>query len=84
MRSANRWRPSSTPPNAILDGEVIAADENGRPQFYDVIRRTRPPAYIAFDILWLDGTDLRRLPLTERRRLLPTTTIQIFYLRNHR
>ena len=39
--------------DGILDGEVIAADETGRPQFYDLIRRTRTPAYIAFDILWL-------------------------------
>jgi len=30
--------------DAILDGEVIAIDETGRPQFYDLIRRTRPPA----------------------------------------
>jgi bifunctional non-homologous end joining protein LigD len=27
--------------NAILDGEVIAADETGRPQFYDLLRRAR-------------------------------------------
>ena len=58
--------------NAILDGEVIAADETGRPQFYDLIRRTRPPAYVPFDILWLNDTDLRDLPLTERRRRLKT------------
>jgi bifunctional non-homologous end joining protein LigD len=58
--------------DAILDGEVIAADETGRPQFYDLLRRTRPPAYVAFDILWLNGTDLRALPLTERRRRLKT------------
>src|ERR1700730_13434168 len=32
---------------AILDGEVIAADETGRPQFYDLLRRTRSPIYIA-------------------------------------
>ena len=58
--------------NAILDGEVIAADETGRPQFYDLIRRTRPPAYVPFDILWLNDTDLRALPLIERRRRLKT------------
>ena len=58
--------------NAILDGEVIAADETGRPQFYDLIRRARPPAYVAFDILWLNDTDLRALPLFERRRRLKT------------
>jgi ATP-dependent DNA ligase len=39
--------------DAILDGEVIAADKTGRPQFYDLIRRTRTPTYVAFDILWL-------------------------------
>jgi len=38
---------------AILDGEVIAADETGRPQFYDLLRGTRTPAYVAFDLLWL-------------------------------
>jgi bifunctional non-homologous end joining protein LigD len=40
---------------AILDGELIAADETGRPQFYDLLRRARRPAYVAFDLLWLDG-----------------------------
>jgi bifunctional non-homologous end joining protein LigD len=58
--------------DAILDGEVIAADETGRPQFYDLLRRTRPPACVAFDVLWLNGADLRDLPLTERRRRLKT------------
>jgi bifunctional non-homologous end joining protein LigD len=56
--------------DAILDGEVIAADETGRPQFYVLLRRTRRPAYVAFDLLWLNGADLRGLPLRERRRHL--------------
>jgi len=55
---------------AIIDGEVIVADETGRPQFYDLVRRIRAPAYVAFDIPWLDGADLRSLPLGERRRRL--------------
>jgi bifunctional non-homologous end joining protein LigD len=55
---------------AILDGEVIVADATGRLQFYDLLRGTRTPAYVAFDILWLDGDDLRPLPLSERRRRL--------------
>jgi bifunctional non-homologous end joining protein LigD len=58
--------------DAILDGEVIVADGAGRPQFYDLLRGTRAPAYVAFDLLWLDGTDLRSLPLSERRRRLQT------------
>ncbi|MBO0735635.1 MAG: hypothetical protein J2P48_03580 [Alphaproteobacteria bacterium] len=49
------------------DGEVVVSDETGRPQFYD-LRHTRTPDYLAFDLLWLDGADLRGLPLSERRR----------------
>src|SRR5512133_4252026 len=33
--------------SAILDGEVIASDETGRPQFYDLLRRARSPGYVA-------------------------------------
>ena len=55
--------------DAIFDGEVIAADETGRPQFYDLLRHTRAPAYVAFDVIW-PNADLRPLPLTERRRHL--------------
>jgi bifunctional non-homologous end joining protein LigD len=56
--------------DAILDGEIIAVDETGRPQFYDLLRHTRAPAYVAFDVIWLNGADLRTLPLIERRRHL--------------
>jgi ATP-dependent DNA ligase len=56
--------------DAIIDGEVIAADGTGRPQFYELLRVPRSVSYVAFDILWLNGTDLRALPLTERRRRL--------------
>jgi bifunctional non-homologous end joining protein LigD len=60
---------------AILDGEVIVADTTGRPQFYDLLRGRPAPAYVAFDLLWIDGVDLRPKPLRERRaalrRLLP-------------
>jgi bifunctional non-homologous end joining protein LigD len=56
--------------DVILDGEVIVADETGRPQFYDLLRGRRAPVYIAFDIAWLNGVDLRSLPLHERRERL--------------
>jgi bifunctional non-homologous end joining protein LigD len=56
--------------DATLDDEVIAADETGRPQFYDLLRDVRAPAYVAFDLIWLNGVDMRALPLTERRQHL--------------
>ena len=56
--------------DAIIDGEVIAVDETSRPQFYDLLRGTRAPAYVAFDIAWLNGADHRCLPLNDRRRVL--------------
>lgn len=58
--------------DAILDGEIIVADETGRPRFYDLLRGTLAPAYVAFDVVWLNGEDLRPLPLSERRRHLQT------------
>jgi len=48
--------------SVILDGEVIAADESGRPLFYDLVRASRKPAYVAFDLLWLNGADLLLAP----------------------
>jgi bifunctional non-homologous end joining protein LigD len=55
---------------AIIDGEVIAVDETGRPQFCHLLRRAPAPAYVAFDLLWVDGADLRSLLLSERRQRL--------------
>ena len=41
-----------------------------RSPLYDLLGGTRKPAYVAFDLLWLDGADLRALPLSERRKRL--------------
>ena len=58
--------------DAILDGEIIAVDQTGRPQFYDLLRRTTSPTYVVFDLVWLNGADLRSFPLRERRKRLQT------------
>jgi bifunctional non-homologous end joining protein LigD len=55
---------------AIFDGEIVARDASRRPIFADLHRRRRQPMYIAFDLLYLDGVDLRKLPLRERRAKL--------------
>jgi bifunctional non-homologous end joining protein LigD len=58
----------------ILDGEVIAIDEQGRINFRDLMRRRGVLAYAAFDLLWLNGRDLRNLPLTQRKKRLERLT----------
>lgn len=54
----------------ILDGEVVSLDRQGKPNFRDLIRGQGYLAFAASDLVWLDGRDLRQLPLDERKRLL--------------
>jgi hypothetical protein len=54
----------------ILDGEIVALDDEGRISFWDLMRGRGTPAYAAFDVLWLNGRDLRELPLTQRKKRL--------------
>ncbi len=68
----------------ILDGEVVALDDKGRPSFEEIqqrmgltseseVRRKMkvvPVTYMVFDLLWQDGHALLDQPYTERRRLL--------------
>ena len=55
---------------AILDGEIVYLGRDGVPRFYDLMRRRGPQCFYAFDLLWLDGEDLRERPLLERKRVL--------------
>src|SRR5215469_2945403 len=59
---------------ATIDGEIAAFDNKGKSSFqllqsYGKAKKT-PLVYYAFDLLSLDGLDLRERPLTERRKLL--------------
>jgi bifunctional non-homologous end joining protein LigD len=56
--------------SAILDGEIVHPGPDGRPLFYELMRRRGPFCFYAFDLLWLDGRDLRSLMLSERKTLL--------------
>jgi hypothetical protein len=55
--------------DAVLDGEIVAVDGNGRPAFYDLMKRQCRPVYYAFDILWLNRRDLRSCRLLERKKI---------------
>ena len=76
-----RWTLKVT--NAILDGELLCLDDQGRSQFYDLMFHRGEPLFYAFDLLWLDGVDLRDLPLVERkaklRELVPSPPSRLFY-----
>src|SRR6185369_16607118 len=39
--------------HAVLDGEIVHLSDDGRPQFYDLMRRRSPQHFYAFDILYL-------------------------------
>ena len=55
------------PRDLVLDGEIIAADDEGRPQFEDLMFGRRPADYVVFDVLRAEGQDMRRKPLWRRK-----------------
>lgn len=60
--------------NAVVDGEVVVLKSNGRSDFGS-LQNWRSEAdgdlvYYVFDVLWLDGKDLREIPLNERKEIL--------------
>jgi len=60
---------------AFLDGEVVALEENGTTNFQllqNSIKQnnTATLVYFVFDLLYLDGSDLTRSPLRERKKIL--------------
>ena len=62
---------ATMPDETVIDGEVVALDADGRPSFQALHHQSADAiAYYAFDLLHLDGRDLLRLPLDERRALL--------------
>jgi bifunctional non-homologous end joining protein LigD len=75
--------------NAVVDGEIVALDRDGRPSFermQDRFHRTPeelarnkgrvPVQFLAFDLLWLDGQPLLELPLHERRARLVEVLVE--------
>jgi bifunctional non-homologous end joining protein LigD len=76
--------------NAVLDGEIVATDDQGQTSFellqqrmnlagrseIERIRKKIPVELVVFDILWLDGEDLTKLPLSERRDLLQSVVLE--------
>ena len=67
---------------AVLDGEIVVLDPDGRSNFQRIqsrfgvenpsekLQMESPPTYYCFDVLYCDGYDVRRAPLSERKGLL--------------
>jgi bifunctional non-homologous end joining protein LigD len=84
---------------AIIDGEIVALDDEGRPSFSLMQQRTGfrpgkrrlagreglPVIYYAFDLLYLDGFDLRRVALEQRKQLLQERIVAggVFHFSDH-
>jgi bifunctional non-homologous end joining protein LigD len=58
--------------NAVIDGELVCLDSEGRSIFNELLFRRGSPTFYAFDLLYLNGRDLRQLPLIERKEKLRT------------
>lgn len=72
--------------SALIDGEIVALGEDGRPSFSElqrVLKSGGPLSYFAFDLLAIDGEDLTDRPLAERKQrlaaLLERVDPPIFY-----
>jgi bifunctional non-homologous end joining protein LigD len=62
--------------NALVDGEIVVLKENGHSDF-SALQDWRSEAdgdllYFLFDLLWMNGKDLRSLPLRDRKEILKT------------
>ena len=62
---------------AVLDGKIVALDEHGIASFQKLQNESSATKYFVFDLLWLDGEDLRARPLEERRDLLESVLANV-------
>ena len=69
---------ANLPTETVVDGELVAIDDSGRPDF-NLLQNFRADAsricYYVFDLLCCSGRDLTRLPLMERRALLKSLAV---------
>ena len=76
-RFASLAKSAAAFPDALIDGEVVALDEHGAPDFAALQaalleERTENLVYFAFDLLHADGADWREKPLLQRKERLKT------------
>jgi bifunctional non-homologous end joining protein LigD len=69
--------------SGVLDGEIVCLNAAGKTEFRDLLYRRGEPRFVAFDLLWYYGQDLRYSSLTERkhrlRSILPKDSERLMY-----
>lgn len=67
-----------------MDGEIVCLGADGRSRFNDLLFRRQRPIFAAFDLLSLNGEDLRSLPLMARKRqlkaIMPRVQSRVLYV----
>ena len=81
----SRPRPSKIQTDPLPDGEICCLDQFGRSQFHQLLFRRAQPFFYAFDLIWLNGEDLRGIPLIARKKrlrklILPRNGSRLLYL----
>lgn len=70
--------------SAVLDGEICCLEPDGRTNFNKLLFRREWPHFYAFDVLAIDGRDIRDLPLLERKarlvEIMPAVGSRLLYL----
>ena len=70
--------------HGLLDGEIVCLDKSGKSQFKSLMYRRGKPYFYAFDILQLNGEDVRSMPLHARKRelkrLIPEQPSALLYV----
>jgi DNA ligase D-like protein (predicted ligase) len=70
---------ANLPENTVIDGEIVAFDQEGRPSFNALQNygsAAAPVVYYVFDVMVLTGQDVMREPLQKRRELLEKRVLQ--------
>jgi bifunctional non-homologous end joining protein LigD len=72
----------------VLDGEIVCLASDGRSLFTRLLFRRDWPHFVAFDVLSIDGEDLRARPLVQRKRrprgIVPRIETRLVYTQQQR
>jgi bifunctional non-homologous end joining protein LigD len=82
-RFSNIRLPTIKASTCIIDGEIVAYDRKGNPDF-NLLQNDAPAVFVAFDILEKDGMNLQNKPLMDRKKILQETlkenaTVQLIF-----